>query len=104
MKLKPVHPVLEGVLAGMEHEESIERGDETADRGSSPGHAGIGGDDEPRVSSAVGGPASVDRREVGDVVGHEGPSLLRTDGKDSLVVLALPSPFDGGDDIVTSLS
>lgn len=104
MELKPVHPVHERVFAGMESEQSIDRTDETADRGSTPGHTGIGGEDEACVSSAVGGPSSVDRREVGHVVGHQGPSLFGTDGQDSLVVLALPSAFDGGDDIVTGLT
>ena len=94
-QLEPVHPAVEGILAGMKPEESIERLDETADRGSTPRHAGIRGEDESRVRSAVGGPAPVDHREVGDVVGHEDPSLFGTDGQDSLVVLALPSPFDG---------
>jgi len=41
-----VHPVPEGVSAGMKPEESIDRIDETADRGSTPGHAGIRGEDE----------------------------------------------------------
>lgn len=50
MELKPVHLVLEGIFAGMEHEESIERSDETVDRGSTPAHAGIGGEDESRVT------------------------------------------------------
>lgn len=88
----------------MKAEESIERTDETTDRGSTPGHAGIRREDESRVGSAVSGPASVDRREVGDVVGQEGPRLVGTDGQDSLVVLTLPSPFDGGDDIVAGLT
>jgi hypothetical protein len=61
-------------------------------------------EDEACVSPAVGGPASLDRREVGHVVGHQGPSLLGTDGQDSLVVLALPSTFYGGNDIVAGLT
>lgn len=102
--LEPVHLVFEGVFAGMKPEESIDRADEAADRGSTPGHAGIRGEDETRMRSAVGGPAAVDRREVGDVVGHEGPGLFGTDDKDSVVLLALPSPFGSSDDIVTRLS
>ena len=99
-----MHPVFEGIFPGMQPHESIEGTDETADRGSTPGHAGIRSENEAWVSSAVGGPASGDRGEVRDIVGHQGPTLLGTDGKDLLVVLALPSPFDGCDDIVPGFS